>query len=429
MSPTRIQRHIAAGVVAVTLLAQTSVATAEAEASPDGIAQAMSERRSLGLPSDLDTVNALLNSGADVGTPRWGIPMTAEEEITVDPAGRMAFANDVYRRVIPFVESLPTFAGAYMDQMHDGRFVVLLTERDATIETQIERMMPPVTRGLVISLGSRPYAELAAAADEVWRLWPALLPAVPLEGVAVDVHDGVIALAASNAVAATELALQQLEDQLGVPVEFGLDNSGVEAVCNGPDNCHTPMRAGIRIRQGSTSGSICTMAFHITKNGDEQFLTAGHCGYSGSNNWYHQSYGLIGSEQATLYVPNGKDAMRVQMPDSQASRLLYLSVRVIDSARNPILGEMACATLGNSNRIDCGYVSNINTAWTGDACGCTIVGADVNDIAIIGGDSGSPIVAGSGSSAPAIGIVNRTDGRFAKMQDVIASFGFALYVP
>ncbi len=53
-----------------------------------------------------------------------------------------------------------------------------------------------------------------------------------------------------------------------------------------------------------------------------QWLTAGHCGYTGSSNWYNygmQNYsccsdGRIGSEKATAYDPNSsyiRDVMRV----------------------------------------------------------------------------------------------------------------------
>jgi hypothetical protein len=75
------------------------------------------------------------------------------------------------------------------------------------------------------------------------------------------------------------------------------------------------MKGGIVIRKGSTGGDRCTMGFHVVAGSDVQFVTAGHCGYSGSNNWYHQSYGYVGSEQATLYGNNGIDIMKDALPN------------------------------------------------------------------------------------------------------------------
>ncbi len=165
------------------------------------------------------------------------------------------------------------------------------------------------------------------------------------------------------------------------------------------------------------------MAFHIELGPDEQFLTAGHCGYSGSNNWFHPGWGLIGSEQATLYGPHGFDAMRVQMSDSQDSSNIYGSIKLVTSARDSIQGEGVCASLGFGNTWDCGTVVNAATSWTGDACGCLIFGADSDNIAVIYGDSGSPIVNNTAGDKTAIGIMSRLDGKFAEVGTVLGAFG------
>ena len=66
------------------------------------------------------------------------------------------------------------------------------------------------------------------------------------------------------------------------------------------------MRIGDRLYKGVIdSHNECTMAFVVYTNSlDAQFLTAGHCGYGGSNNWYHPGLPgnqLVGTDQATLY--------------------------------------------------------------------------------------------------------------------------------
>lgn len=89
---------------------------------------AMNERAAFGLDDDRQTVALLLNSERDVGTAEWGIPMTAEEELTLDLPGRMAYAEEAQREMLPFAMSTPTFGGAYFDQQNGGRLVILLTQ-------------------------------------------------------------------------------------------------------------------------------------------------------------------------------------------------------------------------------------------------------------------------------------------------------------
>ncbi len=185
------------------------------------------------------------------------------------------------------------------------------------------------------------------------------------------------------------------------------------------------MRAGIRIYQGANPPNEqggCTMAFHIVDSGDEQFLTAGHCGFGGSNNWFHPGYGAVkvGSELGTLYAANGHDAMRVQMSDAQDSNRIYLDTQLVTTSRNPIQGEGVCASLGFDGSFDCGTVVDSVDTWIGEACGCVINGADSDGITIIPGDSGSPMVNNvSVGNFAAIGIVNLADGHFARMQTVL----------
>lgn len=422
-----VRSRIAAVVIGV-VFTMASAGGAYANApEQEGLAAAIDERSALGLPSDPETVASLVGSSADVGSATWGIPMTAQEMAELDPEGRMQFANELGETLIPFLETLSGYAGAYIDQLNNGGLVVLLTQEDPAAEARIESLMPANNRGLVIKYVALSHAQLLSAAKETWQQWPQVAGVTTLRAVTVDPK----ASAVRVAVDATDFGLARelipsLSQRLGVPLLLDIAEPSRDE-CHSPDSCYSPMRAGIRIRQGSTSGSICTMAFHITKNGDEQFLTAGHCGYSGSNNWYHQAYGLVGSEQATLYFANGIDAMRVQIADSQASNLLYLSVRVVTSARDPILNELVCAHLGNTNTIDCGTVGSANTSWISSTCGCVVWGADHNNISTMGGDSGSPLVAGSGSGAIAVGIHNNSAGNFAKVGSALNSLGWAIY--
>jgi len=277
-----------------------------------------------------------------------------------------------------------------------------------------------------------PQSSLRSAAAKAWDVWSQLATNIELQAVGVDVAGNRLRLrvAAADLPSAAAVAAEAAR-QLSVSIEVRLAEDGSEEACTSRDNCTSPMKAGIRIRQGSQySTALCTMNFHIRIGSNEQFLTAGHCGYSGSNDWYHIGYGAnkVGSELATLYQQNGQDAMRVEMPDAQAADDIYSITSNIVGWRDPVQGEAICASLGNSNSIDCGTVSEDFHSWIGDSCGCTIWGANHDNISTIGGDSGSPISVGPGAPYPAtgVGIHNRSNGDFARLDDVLDAFGAEL---
>lgn len=104
-----------------------AAASADSEPAREAVAAASSERSRFGLRSDGTYVSWLLQSGADVGTTKWGIPLTATEEDLLDLPGRMQFVNEVSESLLPFAESLPSYAGAFVDQANNGDIVILLT--------------------------------------------------------------------------------------------------------------------------------------------------------------------------------------------------------------------------------------------------------------------------------------------------------------
>jgi hypothetical protein len=142
-------------IIGLTMAAMTPGVTTAADpeavaAGPSAaaIANAQAERAAFGLPSDSATVTALLGSARDVGTPKWGISMTAAEEAAVDLPGRGQFAHDVETKASPYAKSLPGFGGVYFDAASNGELVVILKGHDAVAEAAITARMPAVNRGL-----------------------------------------------------------------------------------------------------------------------------------------------------------------------------------------------------------------------------------------------------------------------------------------
>ena len=387
---------------------------------------AVESRAALGLNADPEFVQALRGSPEDVGTERFGIPMTEEE--TTEIEARFIFADKAQQTVLPYVESLPTFGGAFFDHQARGELVILLTATDDAVLEKIHSLAPE-GRSARVEMVQYTQAQLSEAVPQAWEAWRAaggpeayaISVDTPANAIRIDVDPAEFAEA--------EKLVDEMRAAIGVPVFIGIGERPEEAVCTNRDNCYSPMKAGIVIRKGSlNSNTKCTMGFNIQVGSDEQFMTAGHCGYSGSNNWYHQGYGVVGTEQSTFYYEGGRDIMSVQISDSQDSSLIYNRSTPVNDSQWPITGEGVCASRGVSTTAwVCGTITDSYTSWTGGNCGCTIYGAD-SSIAFVVGDSGSPIV-GSISQNVAIGVTNTNLGQFGIVRDALQEWDIWLRMP
>lgn len=285
---------------------------------------AVAERSVFGLPTDLETMNRLAQ-GADVGTATWGIPLTAAEEAQLDLVGRMTFVSELDKAVFPYLRSLPTLAGSWIDQVNNGGPVVALTTPDPSVEQHVRSLMPLDSRGIEFRVAKNTLAALTAAADAARGTWAQLAPSLSLRTVSVDTMANAIQLGVAPAdLAASQADAGAVQSKLGVPVSIIADQGGGDAACTSRKNCYSPMKAGIQIASGTAAHWWCTMGFHIVMNSDgaREFLTAGHCGWNQSVYWYHNIY--AGMKSATWYVQNGEDVMRVNFgSDAQASSMVY----------------------------------------------------------------------------------------------------------
>jgi hypothetical protein len=411
------------------LLGRGAAEGATAQPSATELAVAKEERAALGLPADDATLKSLIGSTADVGSAEWGIVMTAAEEDSIELPGRMAFAAAVKKDVLPYVKSLPAFAGAYFDSASQGEFVVVLTAPDREVEESIAARMPAPSRGLVFAYNAVTEARLVAALKKTETVWDEVYPDVTLFTAAVDLPNAELYFEVSpdNLMTAQSRA-GSLATALLAPVSIRAGPPPMDTTCT-RDDCVNPMRAGIRIYKGAIdSVPECTMSFHIQllSNFDIQFLTAGHCGYSGSNTWLHPGLSgnhVIGTEQATLYANNGYDAMRVSMADAQASTKIVGESRVINGESYPSVGQAVCDSRGNQDVIDCGTVTSTSARWLSNTANYYVYGGLTDGISQIGGDSGSPLYERFTSTTVfADGIVTTSGGNFTIMYDATNGF-------
>jgi hypothetical protein len=388
------------------------------------LTRAIEERAHWGLPTEHATVANLLESGQDVGTERLGIPMTQEEMDALDLPGRMAFAHQVRQSAVPFVNSLPTSGGVYIDQRNNGSLVVLLTEPSTEVEAEIARRMPANSRGFRVARVTHTEAQLRDALTHAWDTWKTVAPTTPLLGAGLDIMENRVLFEVDPVdLDSARRVLTALGARMGVRVGVAprSPEESQDTSCTSRDSCFTPTRAGTRIYKGAIdSVNECTMAFHVVCNdGDIEFVTAGHCGYTGSNYWYIKDGTadglLLGTEQKTLYGSGGQDIMRVQLPVDQKSHLVYGESRVYGgSGACPIVGQAACASRGTSNIVDCGTVRTTWTSWVSNTANVTVWGGDMDAVASEPGDSGSPIFDRIDASHwGTVGVLNTTGGMFA----------------
>lgn len=140
----------AVGALVATLTAPgAQIAVMGADQAVEG---AMLLREVYGLPAGRSEVQSLIGSSRDVGSDRYGIPMTQAEVDNVDPDGRAKFSRAVRRDVLPWLEDEPKYAGAWLDQKKNGRLVVALTDisngEEGSLCSCVAQEVPPVTGSL-----------------------------------------------------------------------------------------------------------------------------------------------------------------------------------------------------------------------------------------------------------------------------------------
>lgn len=224
---------------------------------------------------------------------------------------------------------------------------------------------------------------------------------------------------------------------MSVDVQVG--QASRDTHCTTRDHCHGPTWAGIRLYKGAIdSQHECALGFHIRIGVDERFVTSGHCGFAGADNWLHPGIAgnhVLGAETGqTLYQNNGQDIMVVQLDvDAEASDNVFgCCGDIVAPYGTPIQGETLCALLAETNAIKCGSVTNTWLSWISDTPNPDIVvkGGDLT-ITTIDGDSGSPVYRRlqdpNGNQVRAIGVNAAEFGQFARLDTSLDDWGARIF--
>ena len=357
---------------------------------------------------------------------RWGMPLSEAE--AAELAARADYQIEVMQNVSHFLRTMPTFAGAYFDIADKGRLVVLLSERTEATEDSIRARMPSDGPDVAIREGQYTYGSLEDATSNVYEVWGQLTDLPAPYGVRLNVMANAVTIGVDKLhVDAVTALTPKLVAALGVSVTVEATTPPVANDCSSRENCDYPLRSAVIIRKGSGTGSPCTLAFQVRRpaTSDEQWLTAAHCALSGSNSWYHQGFGLLGTEQQTLWS-TGFDAIRIQMPDTQASNQMYADGPVRGWAW-PFMGMGLWQNQGFSGN-DPTYVTDDYACWS--YSGQTLCGALMYGVGGVGGDSGSPLYASdSAGGVYAVGINFGGafgGGAMTRIGDVLSRLGVVL---
>jgi hypothetical protein len=369
--------------------------------------------------------------------------MTAAEETYVDFPTRLHFVDEVSSKLLPVLQGMATYGGFYFDQSRGIVAVVQLTTDDAVLRGQIADLLPE-GGSLEFRTVRSTYAQLERALAALSSEHEKLLPGVRVEEMSIETIDNLISIVTDpDDLDLARAAVGKVGPPLGVEIQAIAGGPVRLTACTSRLTCFNPMDTGVFLGRGGTLAQQleCTMGFHVRYTStDNQWLTAGHCGFVGPNDWYMTGFtgnGFIGYERIIAQYcdeskPTHIDAMTVDFSaanEAQASDNIYADGQDITGYRAPNVGETLWASMGKSNLVQSGTVQNIGRTWTDPYCGFTMQGASMSGLAgMMNGDSGSPIYTrvpgGTGDKAIAIGILDGAGGTgdriFAKVSDAVS---------
>jgi hypothetical protein len=218
---------------------------------PSQVAEWAAVRSAYGLSADPAAVAALAGSASDVGSAAWGIPATAGELASLGLEDRNAFVSAAHERLIPYVRTLTTLGGVWVDQMTGGDIVVQLTQSDASTVSTIMALAPAGRHAVRVQVVQHTEAQLLDALRGLSRSWGARYGAIQLVGAAIDEEaNGLSVEIASGSGTDLSALSHDLSATAGVGVSVREVVAGGDATCTSRDSCYSPMKAGNKVRDG-----------------------------------------------------------------------------------------------------------------------------------------------------------------------------------
>lgn len=363
----------------------------------------------MGFDFSPNTLNSLLDdSVARSGLLESGFLLTASERTQYD--ARIALGESLKDALIR-ADGDDGFGGARLEHYSNGVFHVYHTSDSEGLAIK-EDFLSSVLSGARVQFHSvtNSMRELIEARNAVWDIFDVSEKgAGGLHAAGIDMESNKLVVELdSNISEAERVSDDSLASRIhsavsGVSINVIYTEPSKDSVCYFPDDCVDPMMAGIEIARGSPDELYCSLGFMVEDGSDTQALTAGHCGWSGSTDWYHDGYGSssFGSEiDDDAYFDIGRDGMLIQIPESQGSNDVALCpdwgcIQITGHLQNSELyGGMPVSMLGKTSGLKSGTIKDTEYTWWGEACNCQQYGFKVSYTSV-GGDSGAPVWRGS----------------------------------
>lgn len=377
------------------------------------LASLTSGRADLGF--DTASLNSLLDdSKARSGMFETGFLLSADERAKLD--ARMALGESMMA-ALNRAHGGDGFGGARMEHTGNGVFHVYYTSDSAgaAVKADFQASAPSGTT-VQFHVVANSKKDLIAVRDQLWSdLADSDIGYGGLHAMGIDIENNRLVIELDSSISVEDRNSSQglasrLSSQItGVSYTFIYTEPGTDSACDDfPDDCVDPMMGGIAIKKGSTSGPPCTLGFMVKDGSDTQILTAGHCGWSGSTNWYHNGYGSssFGSEiDDDAYFDIGRDGMVVQLPDSQGSNDVAVCsvpwgcIQITGYLQaSELYGSMPVNTLGQASGHRTGTISDTDYTWWSNTCNCQQYGVKAT-YSSADGDSGGPVWYGNNAIA------------------------------
>lgn len=258
-------------------------------------------------------------------------------------------------------------AGTFYDAGTET-LVVNVTDRPAVSEVQ--------ATGAEARVVEHSLTQLEAAADEVEEY------AVPGTAWGIDPVSNAVKVTVDSTVTGDALA----------DLQGTVDDLGSQAVLEHVEGEFSPYIAG-----GDAiyrSGTRCSLGFNVTIGGQRGFLTAGHCGPTGSS-WSATSGGpSFGTLSASVFPGSDYAAGRYSsnIASPSAVNLYNGTTRAITGAANPVVGQTVTRS-GSTTGVSSGTVTALNVSVTYPQG--TVRGTIQTNVCAEPGDSGGALFSGT----------------------------------
>lgn len=366
----------------------------------------------MGLRADAEYVTSLLrvergtsDSSSSLDS-SWGKVLTDSEAAELRRRETVGFAaQDLLSTVNSTPDLRASFGTLWQDHLDGGRIHVSLLGTDPGVQDAIRQAFA-FPEQLVFEQATVSRYEIERTYDRLVGFLERLSVlndvTVPAEAVAVDEIAGTIRVSLPSL--SLEPVLREAFPESFIRFEEGTVGPSVRQ----RRVLRNPLLAGLAVYpNGAANVAFCTTGFGIYRSrpsgSEHYFLTSGHCENLAANGtvWRQggrnvnpiQFVGVSGqSDEAVIRVPQGLESSRVYI----SSTSFPITYRVQQKSQD-FVGQSICISLGARDTIDCGTIANRFGAIT-DAEGTTTNQRVVNNVATVGGDSGSPVYGGAGGS-------------------------------